>query len=178
MKIYQMKKRRRSNSVRDITTEIMGTVFSYYFERIDVAEDAKDDLNEAFEKLPKSGFLKKKVTGFTYIDVDDKYIREGVKVIKKYGFEKAPYFGEGFDGAHISVMDEEEGKKVDAQDILEKEVYFNIESFMLVKPKATWAEKELFLAIVKADILDQIREDKGLEKIRHPFHITIGTRDR
>jgi hypothetical protein len=34
---------------------------------------------------------------------------------------------------------------------------------------------ELFLLLVKANVLDMIREEAGLEKKKHPFHINIGT---
>ena len=154
----------------------MGALLSYFFKKTDVTEAAKDELNDVFEKLSKSGVMKKTGTGFTFIDVDDKYVTEGVKILRKYGFGAPPYFGRGLVGAHITVMDEEEAKDVDDRTILGKEVNFAVEGFNIVKPRGVWAESELFLVIVKADILDDIREEAGVEKKKHPFHITIGTR--
>ena len=97
-------------------------------------------------------------------------------LIKKFGFYAPPYFVGGLVGAHISVMDEEKAKGVAVKDMLGTEVTFTPSGFNIVKPKGVWgAERELFLLIVKADVLDEIREEAGLEKKKHPFHITIGT---
>ena len=94
----------------------------------------------------------------------------------KYGFDAPPYFGGGLAGAHITLMDEEESKNVDVKDIIGKEIAFKITDYNIVTPKGIWGERELFLAIIGADILDDIREEAGLEKIEYPFHITIGVR--
>ena len=151
----------------------MGNIFSFFFKSVHVSSEAtNNDLNEAFEKLPKSGELKKAENGFTYIDVDDRFIRNGLMIIKKFGFEEPPYFGDGV-GAHITVMDVQEGETVDAEDILGKKVEFELEKFEIVKLKV----KEVFLVVVKADVLHQMREGKGLDKVKHPFHITIGTKN-
>ena len=111
--------------------------------------------------------------GFTYVDVDDNFIWRGVEVIKKFGFEEPPYFEEGGVGAHITVMDTVEGKPVDISDILGQKIDFTVEEFASVIPGG----REYFVMLVKADKLDQIREEKGLKKIKHPFHITIGVRE-
>ena len=64
----------------------------------DNAESVKNDLNEAFKSLSKSGRVKKENSGFTYLDVEDDFIWKGVEVIKKFGFREPPYFGEGLVG--------------------------------------------------------------------------------
>ena len=145
-------------------------------DQIDNAESVEDDLNVAFKSLSKSGRVKKENTGFTFLDVEDNFIWKGVEVIKKFGFREPPYFGEGLVGAHISLMDAKEGKEIDAEDILDMEVIFDITSYAIVKPYG--GEKEYFVAKVKAKKLEKIREDKGLEKIRHSFHITLGIRNK
>ena len=112
---------------------------------------------------------------FTFVDVDNRYLTEGVKVLKKFGLDAQPYFGGGLVGAHITAMDEEEAKCVAVKDMLGTEVNFTLSGFNIVKPKGVWAERELFLLIVKSDILDEIRGDAGLGKKKYPFHITIVT---
>ena len=109
------------------------------------------------------------------MDVDDIYVTEGVMVLKKFGFDAPPYFGGGLVGAHITAMDEEEAKCVAVKDMLGTEVSFTLSGFNIVKPKGVWAERELFLLIVKADILDEIRGEAGFGKKKYPFHITIVT---
>ena len=154
----------------------MGSLLSYFLKETDVISFAKEELNEVFENLSKSGSVKQSPNGFTFLDVDDKFVTEGVKVLKKHGFDAPPYFGGGLVGAHITIMDELEAKNVETKDILETEVAFRITGFNIVKPRGLWGERELFLAIVEAAILDSIREEAGLAQKQHPFHITIGTR--
>ena len=151
----------------------MGNLFSYFWNETDVVEAAKGELCKVLETLPTSGLLKKTNTGFIYVDVDDRFIWSGIQVLKKFGFKEPPYFGEDLVGAHISVMFEAEGEEVDVQDILNMEVNFEVEKFEMVKPGGN---RELFLVIVSADILDDLREENGLVKMRNPFHITIATR--
>ena len=71
-------------------------------------------------------------------------------------------------------MDAKEGKEVDVKDILDKEILFDIDSFQIVRPYQ--GGRECFIVIVKSAQLEKIREDQGLEKIKHAFHITIGIR--
>ena len=94
--------------------------------------------------------------GFTFVDVDNRYVTEGVKVLKKFGFDAPPYFGGRLVGAHITVMDEDKSKGVAVKDMLGTEVNFTLLGFNIVKPKGVWAERELFLLLVKADVLDEI----------------------
>jgi hypothetical protein len=78
-------------------------------------------------------------------------------VLKKFWFDTPPYFGGGLVGAYISVIDEEEAKGVAVKDMLGTEVNFTLSGFNIVKPKGVLgAERELFLLIGKADILDVI----------------------
>ena len=98
------------------------------------------------------------------MDVDDIYVTEGVMVLNKIGFDAPPYFGGRLVGAHITVMDEKEAKGVAVKDMLGTEVNFTLSGFNIVKPKGVWAERELFLLIVKADVLDEIRKEAGLRR--------------
>ena len=154
----------------------MGSLFSFFLKEPDVISVAKDELNEVLQNLSWSGVVKQSPNGFTFVDVDDRFVTEAVKVLRKHGFDAPPYFGGGLVGAHITVMDEEEVKNVETKDILGTEVAFSITGYNVVKPKGIWGERELFLATVEATVLDDIREKAGLEPKQHPFHITIGTR--
>ena len=129
-----------------------------------MTEAAKDELHELFENLSMCGVVKQSGNGFTFVDVEDRYVTEGVKVIKKCGFDAPPYFGGGLVGAHITVMDEDKSKGVAVKDMLGTEVYFTLLGFNIVKPKGVWAERELFLLLVKADVLDEIRKEAGLRR--------------
>ena len=153
----------------------IGSVLNYFFKETDVTEAAKDELHEVFENLSMCGVVKQSGNGFTFVDVEDRYVTDGVKVIKKFGFDAPPYFGGGLVGAHITVMDEDKSKGVAVKDMLGTEVYFTLLGFNIVKPKGVWEERELFLLLFKADVLDEIREEAGLQKRKYPFHITIGT---
>ena len=68
------------------------------------------------------------------LDVDVRFIWNGLKVLKKLSFEEPPYFGDGLVGAHITMMMEAVGIELDVQDIVGMDV--NFETFKIVKPAA------------------------------------------
>jgi hypothetical protein len=117
----------------------MWSVLNYFFKETHVTEAAKDELHEVFEKLSKCGVVKQSKNEFTFVDVDDRYVTEGVKVIKKFGFDATPYFVRGLVGADISVMDEEEAKGVAVKDLLRTEVTFTLSGCNIVAPKGEGA---------------------------------------
>ena len=132
------------------------------------------NLLQVYQSIGRSGILKREEDGFTYVDVNDDFIWRGIEVIKVIGFKEPHYFGEGGVGAHITVIDTLDGKTVDISDIQGMKIDFTFEEFVTV----ITGTREYFVMVVRADILHQIIEEKGLKKIKHPFHITIGCRER
>lgn len=119
--------------------------------------------------------------GFVYVDVDDRYIRELIKFIKKEGFEEPPYFGRSdLVGAHITVVYPEEMKKYNVQCIEEcgTSIQFIPRSCQIVHPPR-WEEiDEVYFIVVDVPQLDDLRKKYGLPKREYDFHITIGVKPK
>jgi len=126
-----------------------------------------------------SGPLKRS-NDFLYVDVDDAWIHAVAPLIKEEGFTKPPYFGNDLVGAHISVAFPAEINN--GQEIIEcgTKIDFIPRGCAIVRlnkpsthlPNVT----EVYVLIVDAPTLDQIREQYQLPKLPYPFHITLGVK--
>ena len=153
----------------------MGIIYSILTRKKQFDEKNEQELHDLLIRLPKYGLLKQTKSGFTYVDVDDRYISESVKVLKPFGFCSPPYFGEGMVGAHITVLYENEAKEVNILDALGTQVHFDIVELKMVEPGGTWGNSKLFIVVVNSDYLNSFREQAGLNEMNQEFHITIGT---
>ena len=124
------------------------------------------------------GVLKQDSAGFTYVDLDDRYIYDLIEPLKVNGFEDPPYFGPGLHGAHISVISAQEA--ID-HDLLGKisqvgsAVYFKIGTEEIVNPPSQ-PDSEFYILTVESPYLDLLRKEHGLLKSKYPFHITVGVK--
>lgn len=135
------------------------------------------------DKLPLEGVLKKS-GNFVYLAIDEAYIHKLISLIHNAGFEEPPYFG-GADlvGAHITVMSEAECLYYNIKDISDfgKTIQFTpktCETIHLTRPCSPLPQEtdELYLIVVDAPELNQIREKYGLPPAKYDFHITIGVK--
>jgi hypothetical protein len=97
----------------------------------------------AQKHLPQYGELRQQQGGFAYIKVDDRYIHELFPLLNAGpGFEKPPYFRKrNSTGAHISMINRDEGKKVGE---IGQIFYFTIKDIITVNnpdkcAKQSWA---------------------------------------
>jgi hypothetical protein len=123
--------------------------------------------------LPHHGVLEKTEEGFVYVKVSDEYIYE---ILNRLGDEEAvapPYFGEGKVGAHITVMEASEGKKLNIPQ-LGSTIAFDVVDFAQVEVVNKKGTSRIYMLIVDAPELKKIRTENGLSpKNRgHAFHIT------
>lgn len=129
------------------------------------------------ENLPHHGILRKTDSNFVYVKVDDAYIHKLVQFIENDGYKEPPYFGkEDLVGAHITVMDRSE---VEARPIkyigeLGRCVFFKPLYFKEVENN----EKEYYVLVIDAPLLEKIRCKYGLSKKEYPLHITIGVKEK
>lgn len=135
-------------------------------------------LNYIEENLPDHGTLKSS-NGFVYVDLDDDYIHKLVTFIEKDGFQEPPYFeGDRLAGAHITVIYPEEMSKYGVKEIKEcgEMISFVPTKCQVAHPLRLKEIDEVYLVIVEAPQLDNIREKYGLPKRKYDFHITIGAK--
>lgn len=139
---------------------------------------SKEIVQHAQKQLPHCGVLRSK-SGFVYVDVDDRYVHELIKFIRKEGYEEPPYFGrESLVGAHISVIYPDELKKYGISEIDEcgETINFAFTGCHVVHPSELMAVDEVYFISLEAPELDLIRTKYGLPKCEYGFHITIGVR--
>ncbi len=134
-------------------------------------------------KLPLAGVLKKS-GNFVYVAVDKAYVHKLIALIHEAGFEEPPYFADaGLVGAHITVINEAECLYYNIKDIPDcgKIIQFtpkNCQIIHLDHPRSPLSEEtdELYLIVVDAPELHQIREKYRLPPAQYDFHITIGVK--
>jgi hypothetical protein len=130
-------------------------------------------------ELPNYGTLKLGHTGLIYLDVSDDYITELVKFIESDGFlDSTCLDGPNTIGAHISVISAKEAKLLKNIKELGHEFFFTIKDCIKVRPPNWQAVDELYILVVEAPELDAIRQNYGLPKKQHAFHITIGLKPK
>lgn len=134
---------------------------------------------ECFHAQLHSGVLKR-VQDFLYVDIDDALIHQIAPLIQEEGFSKPSYFDNELVGAHISAAFPAEIEKINEIAECGTEISFipkRCEIVYLEQPSPFLPNvKELYLLIIEAPQLDQIREKYGLPKQRYAFHITLGVK--
>ena len=126
-------------------------------------------------RLKGSEEAQKRLDGFLYVDLDDNYIHSLVDFIRDQGFQEPPYFGEKLIGAHITVAYPNEIRN----QIMEEcgmPVSFTLRECQIVHPPRWKEVEEVYLIVVDAPMLDQLREKYGLSKRQYDCHITIGVK--
>lgn len=133
-------------------------------------------LTFAEQCLPQWGELKIS-NGFVYVDIDDSYIYKLIPLIEEDGFQCPPYFGsKDLVGAHITVIYPHEMKGIDYIQECGETIHFVLKGCQVVKPLRWQEVEEVFLIVVEAPRLHQIREKYGLPKMEFDFHITVGVK--
>ncbi|CCB89893.1 putative uncharacterized protein [Simkania negevensis Z] len=123
--------------------------------------------------FPLSGTLKQEPDGFTYVDLDDRYIHELIQHLPCEGFSKPPYFGPGLIGAHITVIMPEEWTTFQKIEECGTEVSFSLKECEVVHP-AREDISEIFLITIEAPFLGNLRAKYGLPPPLFDFHISLG----
>lgn len=129
------------------------------------------------DELPHYGILKKiDSDGYLYVDLDNEYIFGLIKFIENERYVPPMEFDEEAPiGAHISVIYSNQG----TPEIIEEcgiPFHFRITGCQIVKLTSWPGVSEVYILVVEAPELDQIREKYGFPKVEHPFHITIGVK--
>ena len=133
-------------------------------------------LQEVKQNLPLTGILKQESNGFTYIDLDDRYIHQLIQNLPIEGFVEPPYFGEGLIGAHITLVMPDEWAEIPQIEECDQPFSFVLKECEIVHP-LNWAEiSEVFLITLDAPELTALREKYGLKPRDFDFHITIGVK--
>jgi hypothetical protein len=144
-------------------------------------ESCQKILKYAQENMPACGVLKMNHKGFVCVDVDDDYIHDLILFIEQEGFVEPPYFdGDGLYGAHISVMYESEVKKYGIKEVEEvgEIIPFTLKGCQIVHPRGWKQMDKVYVIVVDAPELAKIRKKYGLPESKHPFHITIGVKQK
>jgi len=127
------------------------------------------------KSVPMTGKLNCKQDSGSYIvlDVPKDFADSIYEAIKEEGMERPEY------APHISVMTDEEHKKVGDIEECGKEYTFTVERIDSVDPD-DWDEMEkVWFVMCKCPDLEKLREKYGLTPLPngdHEFHITIGVR--
>lgn len=132
-------------------------------------------LEEVRCNFPLSGILKQEPDGFTYVDLDDRYIHELIEQLPQEGFSEPDYFGPGLIGAHITVIMPEEWTTIQKIEECGTEVSFSLKACEIVHPEREDID-EIFLITLEAPYLTVLREKYGLPQSLFDFHITLGTK--
>ena len=132
------------------------------------------------DALPLCGILKRS-NHFLYVDLDDDYIYKLAPLIQKEDFSPPPYFGTPeLVGAHISVAFPVEIENIAEVAGCGSKIIFTpkkCEIVRLTQPSSLLQNvEEIYLLVVEAPQLDQIREKYGLSEQYYPFHITLGVK--
>ena len=135
--------------------------------------DCPEFLKEVRENFPLKGILKQESDGFTYVDLDDRYIHELIGQLPREGFKEPDYFGPGLIGAHITVIMPDEWSSVRGVEECGTEVSFSLKGCEIVHPKREDID-EIFLITLTAPFLEALRSKYGLLKCMFDFHITLG----
>ncbi len=147
---------------------------------VGIAQNSRHEILSFIQQKswPCSGELLNNSDGFLYVKVSDEYVHELVRFIQDDGFEEPPYFGQLYsDGAHISVIysKELEERSPIQIDELHRVFDFKITDCGIFETPSWKGVEAVFVLLVKAPALDQLREKYGLPQ-DHVFHITIGIR--
>lgn len=131
-------------------------------------------------ELPHVGTLKRRPsTGLIYLDVSDDYIRQLIKFVEADGFLESDCLdGPDKMGAHISVISGKESRSLESVDELELAFSFTITDCIKVHPPTWKAVEEVYILVVEAPELDEVRQRYGLPKKPHAFHITFGLKPK
>lgn len=132
-------------------------------------------LEEVKAHLPLSGILRQESDGFTYVDLDDRYIHELIEKLPRKGFQKPNYFGPGFIGAHITAIMPEEWSTVRKVEECGTEVSFSLKECEIVRPEREDID-EIFLITLEAPFLEALRAKYGFRPPTFCFHITLGVK--
>ena len=126
------------------------------------------------DQLPLKGTLKQRGR-FVYVDLHDDYIFKLHDYLEAMGYQTPPYFEESRSaGAHITAI---YPKEIPSELMIAEcgeQISFNIIGCREIEPRHWREMKRLFLLIVEAPRLDEIRKSYGLRPMRYPFHITVG----
>jgi hypothetical protein len=145
---------------------------------ISIFKFAKSEKNKVYFKAK----LKKTDEGFHYLDIPNGFIHSLFKLIDADGIEKPPYFeGDRSAGAHISVIDADEGKELKVKEIGHF-FNFSLKEFFSVKPEGWKEMDQVYFIEIECPELKKLRKkyklpetykDKG-----HEFHITIACKKK
>jgi Swiss Army Knife, 2H phosphoesterase domain len=148
-----------------------------------------DVLSHVERELPHEGTLRQ-VGCFVYVDLDDGYIHQLIRLISEEGFEEPPYFEPTEKaasigshiigvGAHISVMYPDEISEDTVIEEAGEVVSFGPVRCHVVRPPRSGRmgiADEAYVLVVDAPRIRQIREKYGLTPEGHKLHITIAVR--
>lgn len=139
-----------------------------------------NDLEKCIKPLSKRGQIKIKPNGFSYLDIDDRFIHDVFPLIKEPNIRKPDYFGDKADnmGAHISIVYPEENIKLPNNEE-NKSISFEVQGLYI----ADVAQKRHYALRVNSPELIKLRLNYGLpEKLKlygywvYP-HITIAVKN-
>ena len=65
------------------------------------------DVEDAMVNLPRSGVVMKHTNGGIFLDLDDDWVYDSLKVVSKFGYEIPPFFDySGGEGAHVKIAED------------------------------------------------------------------------
>ena len=147
----------------------MGIIYSILFGEKQFGEREEKELKDSLSQLPNYGTLKQ-IEEIPYVDVDDRFIIESMKVLEPFGWSVPPGFYDGMVGAHFLFLYKDEEKQVDLSKLMGTQVEFYIDGFQTKHDSLNNAK---FLLVVKSDNLDAIREEACLDKTKNQYYITV-----
>jgi hypothetical protein len=151
------------------------------FAKIDYIVEDQPQVIEQVLYIPSKGILKQKKNGYLYVEVSNDFIAFSLPLIDVPGQITPPhdYTSKKGIGAHISVIDEKEMKKIGLEEIEELGLEFNFSILELrtVDVHSYQKTKKLWLLAVASAELENLRVKYGFSPFLkgHDYHITLGT---
>ena len=153
---------------------VITSLFSPLTAGEDYTREQQTEALVAAKTIESRGVLRQKKNGFVYLDVDNAFIQKVIPGIALPGKISPIKNGSKGMGAHISVITEQEVKRLGAPQVSEVGKIF---SFHVIEVRSFIVQgTKLWALIVEAPELTSLRRIYGLEpELKgHAFHITLG----
>jgi len=118
------------------------------------------DVEDAMVNLPRSGVVMKHTNGGIFLDLDDDWVYDSLKVVSKFGYEIPPFFDySGGEGAHVKIAEDFEING-DPESVLGIKVNFDVVRAYFSFPNLrTYGLDNILKMHIESAELHQMREE-------------------
>ena len=118
------------------------------------------DVEDAMVNLPRSGVVMKHINGGIFLDLEDDWVYDSLKVVSKFGYEIPPFFDySGGEGAHVKIAEDFEIDE-DPESVLGIKVNFDVVRAYFSFPNLrTYGLDNILKMHIESAELHQMREE-------------------